>query len=105
MLSGMDRDRFLQARAERLRLEARRLEKHVRIAAMLRDPERSPSIVKEGLKQIDLWKANELCSSDYIESLSYLLARPLLAAKVLEEHSPRAAQLRRNTPFAALLGE
>lgn len=105
MLSGMDREHFLQARAEKLRQEARRLDKHARIAAMLRDPKLSPSVIKEGLKQVDLWKANKLCSADYIEAWSHLLAHPLRAAGVLEEQSPRAAQLRQNTPFAALLRE
>lgn len=105
MLSGMDRDRFLQARSDRLRLEARRLEKHARIAVMLRDPKLSPSVVREGLKQIELWKANNLCSADYIESWSYLLAHPLLAAKALEDRSSESVKLRQNTPFAAFLRE
>lgn len=102
---SMNRERFLQARAEKLLADARRLDKHARIAVMLRDPKLSPSVVREGLKQIELWKANKLCSSDYIESWSYLLAHPLLAAKALEDQSPKAVQLRQNSPFAALLRE
>ncbi len=70
---------------------------------MLRDPKLSPSVVKAGLKQVELWKARSLCSPDYIASWQYLLVHPLLAAKVLEDRSPKSVQLRQNSPFAALI--
>lgn len=99
----MDRERFHQARSAKLQIDESRREKHARIAAMLRDPRQAPSVVKAGLKQVDLWRAHKLCSQDYIESWIYLLAHPLLAAKTLEDRAPKSVQLRQNSPFAALI--
>ena len=89
----MDRKRFRQAREEKLRADASRMERHAHIAAMLRDPNLSAAVVSEGLKQIELWRAKKLCSQDYIESWAYLLAHPLLAADMLEDQSSQAALL------------
>lgn len=99
----MDRKRFQHAREEKLRADASRMEKHAHIAAMLRDPKLSALVVSEGLKQVEIWRAQKICSPDYIESWSCLLAHPLLAADMLEDESTKAIQMRQNTPFAALL--
>jgi hypothetical protein len=41
----------------------------------------SPSVIREGLKQIELWKANKLCSADYIESWLVIPPRPSSARR------------------------
>lgn len=95
--------RSRSARQKQREIEEQRRQKHLPVAGALRDPTQAPAIISAAQRQVVLWRRNNLCSSDYIEAWETLLADPAGAANLLEEQSPRAQQLRQNSPFVGTL--
>ena len=90
----------LARQAHAAQTEARR-QWHLPVAQGLRDPLLADTIIAAARVQIELWKANKLCSQAYIAGWEALLATPLMAAQLLEQQSGYAAQMRQNSPFVA----
>jgi hypothetical protein len=93
----------MQARQDQAAINERRRIKHLPVAQALRNPNLAPGIITAARRQIELWRSQHLCSQDYITAWEALLAEPLLAAKLLEEHSLYAIQMRQNSPFVATI--
>lgn len=93
----------LKARQDQLNHEKKRKLAHERVAIMLKDKRNAPELVQYAISQVAKWRANGLCSLDYIEDWSRLLQQPNKAAELLLEDSQRAMRLRQNSPFAAYL--
>lgn len=92
-----------QARKQQQEINENRRKKLLPVACALRDPLRSPEVVVSAMKQVSLWRAKNLCSSDYIEAWEALLKEPEKAADMLEEQSQYAVQLRQNSPFVSVV--
>jgi hypothetical protein len=101
----MDDQRHLQARArqEQQALNARRRVKLRAVAIALRDPDQAPIVIAEARECVNLWREQQLCSRDYIDTWDNLLNDPAAATDVLDEQSPWADQLRQNSPFVAVV--
>jgi hypothetical protein len=93
----------MQARQEQAAINERRRLKHLPVAQALRNPNLAHGIIAAARQQIELWRSQHLCSQDYIVAWEALLANPLLAAELLEEHSLNAIQMRQNSPFVATI--
>ena len=93
----------MQARQDQAAINERRRIKHLPVAQALRNPNLAPDIIAAAMRQIELWRNQHLCSQDYISAWEALLIDPLLAAKMLEEHSLNAIQMRQNSPFVATI--
>lgn len=92
-----------QARKQQQEINENRRRKLLLVAHALRDPLRSHEVVVSAMKQVRLWREKHLCSSDYIEAWEALLKQPERAAKMLEDKSPYAIQLRQNSPFVSVV--
>lgn len=92
-----------QARQQQKLVNARRQQKLLPVARALIDPAQAPDIVRLAMGQVQLWRANQICSLDYIDAWEDLLKQPIEAARVLQDPSPYAAQLRQNSPFVAVI--
>ncbi len=92
-----------QARRQQELVNERRKRKLLPVARALVDPFRSQEIVRVAMGQVLLWRKNQLCSPDYIDAWEGLLKRPQEAARVLQDSSPYADQLRQNSPFVAVV--
>lgn len=92
-----------QARQQQKLVNARRQQTLLPVARALVDPARAPDVVRLAMDQVQLWRKNQLCSPDYIDAWEGLLKRPQEAARVLQDPSPYAAQLRQNSPFVAVV--
>jgi hypothetical protein len=92
-----------QARRQQELVNERRKRKLLPVARALVDPLRSQEIVRVAMGQVLLWRKNQLCSPDYIDAWEGLLKRPQEAARVLQDSSPYADQLRQNSPFVAVV--
>jgi hypothetical protein len=90
-----------QARQQQIDRNEVRRQSLLPVAGALRNPRLSGAVVKSALVQVRLWRSKNLCSRDYIEAWEALLKQPEQAAKVLEDQSPYAAQLRQNSPFVS----
>lgn len=97
------RERQAIARQQQLAINEQRLQKHAMVARALRDPALAPAVIASAKKQISLWQEKQLCSLDYIDAWSNLLADPLKAALVLEDSSPFSIQMRQNAPFVSFI--
>jgi len=76
-MDAPNREAVRKARELQAQRDADRLAAHVRVAfgRLLRGPE-APLILASAQHQIDLWRERRLCSADYIEEWSALLAQP-----------------------------
>lgn len=99
--SELRRLRQQEARARKTLADKQRLDKHQHVVQALRDPLLASTVIKPALAQVQLWRANQLCSLDYIETWEELLNDPVRAAEALESSSLWAIQLRQNSPFLA----
>lgn len=93
------RSRRLEARHRQDIANEKRRINHRPIAAALRDPLLSAPVIAAAIIQVERWRREGLCSSDYIDAWEALLAAPEEAAVVLEEISLYADQMRQNSPF------
>lgn len=91
------------ARKEQQEVNVRRQQMLLPVARALLDSERAPEVVRLGLAQVSIWKEKKLCSADYIRAWETLLNHPQDAARVLQDPSPDAVQLRQNSPFVAVI--
>lgn len=89
------------ARQKQQEVDERRRQSLLSVACALRDPSLSDEVVKDAMRQVDLWRSKKICSRDYVEAWEALLKHPEQAAKLLEEKSPYATQLRQNSPFVS----
>lgn len=90
-----------QARKQQLERNELRRQNLLPVAGALRNPRLSGEVVRSALLQVRLWRSKNLCSRDYIEAWEALLKQPEQAARMLEEQSSYAAQLRQNSPFVS----
>lgn len=91
------------ARQQQKLTNARRQQKLLSVAHALEDPVRAPEVVRLAMRQMQLWRRNQICSQDYIDAWEGLLKRPTEAARVLRDSSTYAAQLRQNSPFVTVV--
>lgn len=92
-----------QARQQQRLVDEHRRQKLLPVARALADPDRAPEVVGLAMVQVQLWRKNQICSPDYINAWEGLLKRPKEAARVLQDLSPYAEQLRQNSPFVAVV--
>jgi len=93
----------LNARRHQGEVNERRRQMLAPVAVALRNPVQAPSVIAAAHRQVSLWRNGKLCSGDYIRAWEDLLQHPERAAAVLEDQSPKAAQLRQNSPFAEFI--
>ncbi|WP_415033304.1 hypothetical protein [Azonexus sp.] len=91
----------IRAREDKLVADEQRRQKLLPVARALRDPDVAAVIIKEARVQVQKWRDKKLCSPCYIESWESLLDSPELAAKILEDKSKNANQMRQNSPFVS----
>jgi hypothetical protein len=92
-----------QARQQQKLVNVGRQQKLLSVARALVDPVRAPEVVRLAMGQVQLWRRNQICSPDYIDAWEDLLKHPIEAARVLQDPSPYAVQLRQNSPFVAVI--
>ena len=92
-----------QARQQQQLVNERRQQKLLPVARALVDPASAPEVVRLAMGQVKLWRTKQICSPDYIDAWEDLLRHPKEAARVLQDPSPYAAQLRQNSPFVAVV--
>lgn len=97
------KDAGREARQGKIAQDELRREKHLPVAVALRCPDQASEVIHSAMKQLSLWREQQLCSSDYIEAWEELLKDPAQAADVLESRESWAVQLRQNSPFVTMI--
>lgn len=91
------------ARADQERVEFERLQRHAALAVELlsSDPEQQKALIDKARARVQRWRANDLCSEDYIGRWEAMLAKPvpILAKEMVSDCDGWGRSLRQNTPF------
>lgn len=99
----MDLEQRRLARDQQEQVEVDRLRRHADLAAVLLtlDPDTREAIIGEAKASVVRWRANSLCSEDYISRWEAILALPVeqLAEAIVSDCRGWGRALRQNTPF------
>jgi prevent-host-death family protein len=97
------------ARAQQSQVELDRLQRHANLAVTLltTSPEKQALLINEAKARVARWRANSLCSEDYIVRWNDLLALPVkeLAKEIVGDCAGWGKALRQNTPFSLKTSE
>ena len=91
------------ARANQELVEFERLQRHAELAVQLLclDSDQQMALINKAKARVQRWRANDLCSEDYISRWEAMLAKPvaILAKEMVSDCDGWGRALRQNTPF------